>query len=81
MKKILTTKLYNSSRCIIFILVISSYDKVKINLFTKLTYLSCLLFMKLKEICIKFVNNVRTIMLDEQMTKQPKINIVDLEKL
>jgi hypothetical protein len=37
--------------------------------------------MKLKEICIKFVNNVRTIMLDEQMTKQPKINIVDLEKL
>ena len=39
MKKFSTTKLYNSSRCM-FVLVFSSYDKVKINLFTNLTYLS-----------------------------------------
>ena len=29
MKKFSTTKLYNSSRCTIFVLVFSSYDKVK----------------------------------------------------
>ena len=40
MKKFSTTKLYNSSRCTIFVLIFSSYDKVKINLFTNLTYLS-----------------------------------------
>ena len=40
MKKFSTTKLYNSSRCTMFVLVFSSYDKVKVNLFTNLTYLS-----------------------------------------
>ena len=44
MKKFSTTKLYNSSRCIIFFLVFSSYDKVKVNLFTNLTYLYCSLW-------------------------------------
>ena len=44
MKKFSTTKLYNSSRCTMFVLVFSSYDKVKINLFTNLTYLSCSLW-------------------------------------
>ena len=44
MKKFSTTKLYNSSRCAMFVLVFSSYDKVKINLFTNLTYLSCSLW-------------------------------------
>ena len=44
MKKFSTTKLYNSSRCTMFVLVFSSYDKVKVNLFTNLTYLSCSLW-------------------------------------
>ena len=35
MKKFSTTNLYNSSRCTIYILVISSYDKIKVNLFRK----------------------------------------------
>ena len=39
-KKFSTTKLYNSSRCTMFVLIYSSYDKVKINLFTNLTYVS-----------------------------------------
>ena len=43
-KKFSTTKLYNSSRCTMFVLVFSSYDKVKINLFTNLTYLYCSLW-------------------------------------
>ena len=43
-KKFSTTKLYNSSRCTMFVLVFSSYNKVKINLFTNLTYLSCSLW-------------------------------------
>jgi hypothetical protein len=36
MKKNSTTKLHNSSRCIISVFVISSYDKSKVNLFIKL---------------------------------------------
>ena len=44
MKKFSTTKLYNSSRCTMFVLVFSSYDKVKVNLFINLTYLSCSLW-------------------------------------
>ena len=40
MKNFSTIKLYNSSRCTMFVLVFSSYDKVKVNLFTNLTYLS-----------------------------------------
>ena len=70
MKKFLTTKLYNSSRCTMFVLVFSSYDKVKVNLFTNLTYLSCSLWNYKRD--IRFVNNVRTTMSDEQMIKQPK---------
>jgi hypothetical protein len=35
MKKFSTTNLYNSSRCTIYILNISSYDKIKVNLFIK----------------------------------------------
>jgi hypothetical protein len=35
-----TTKLYNSSRCIILVLDISSFDKINVNLFTKHIYLS-----------------------------------------
>jgi hypothetical protein len=35
-----TTKLCNSSRCTIFILDISSFDKININLFTKYIYIS-----------------------------------------
>jgi hypothetical protein len=31
----LTTNLYNSSRSTIYILIISSYDKIKVNLFIK----------------------------------------------
>ena len=50
MKKFSTTKLYNSSRCTMFVLVFSSYDKVKVNLFTNLTYLSCSLY-KICEQC------------------------------
>jgi hypothetical protein len=38
-KKILTTKLYNFSRSTTFILLLSSFDKVKINLFTNFTSL------------------------------------------
>jgi hypothetical protein len=63
-----TTNLYNSSIYTIYILIISFYDKLKVNLFMK--HLSQ--FMKLQERCIKFMNNVRTVMWDEQMTKQPK---------
>ena len=44
MKKFSTIKLYNSSRCTMFVLVFSSYDKVKVKLFTNLTYLSCSLW-------------------------------------
>jgi hypothetical protein len=40
MKKFSTTKLFNSSRCTMFILVICSFDKMKVNLFTNLTCLS-----------------------------------------
>jgi hypothetical protein len=35
MKTFSTTNLYNSSRCIIYILIISSFDKIKVNLFIK----------------------------------------------
>jgi hypothetical protein len=35
MKTFSTTNLYNSSRCTIYILIISSYDKIKVNLFIK----------------------------------------------
>jgi hypothetical protein len=35
MKKNLTTNLYNSSRCTIYILIVYSYDKIKVNLFIK----------------------------------------------
>jgi hypothetical protein len=44
MKKFSTTKLYNTSRCIIFILVIFSYDKIKVNLFTELIYISLVVY-------------------------------------
>ena len=40
MKKFSTKKLYNSSKYTIFILFISSYDKIKVNLFTKFINLS-----------------------------------------
>jgi hypothetical protein len=35
MKKVLTTNLYNSSKCTIYILIVSLYDKIKVNLFMK----------------------------------------------
>jgi hypothetical protein len=35
MEKFSTTNFYNSSRYTIYILIISSYDKIKINLFIK----------------------------------------------
>jgi hypothetical protein len=35
MKKFSATNLYNSSRRTIYILVISSYDEIKVNLFIK----------------------------------------------
>lgn len=41
MKRFSTTKLYNLLICTIFNLVISSYDKVIVNLFTKRIDLSC----------------------------------------
>jgi len=40
MKKSWTWKLYNSSRCTTFILVISSSEKVRVTLFTNFTFLS-----------------------------------------
>jgi hypothetical protein len=64
MKKFSAINLYDSSRCTIYILIISSYDKIKIKLFIKP--------ISLQERCTRFVNNVRPIMWDEQMTKQPK---------
>lgn len=50
MKKILTTKLYNLSRCTIFVIIIFSYDKVKLNLFINYTPLSCSLWNFKREI-------------------------------
>jgi len=41
-------------------------------------YISLLLFMKLQEGCVKFVNNVIATMSDDKMTK---IKVVDLENL
>jgi hypothetical protein len=35
MEKFSTINLYNSSRCTIYILIISSYDKIKVNFFIK----------------------------------------------
>ena len=68
--------MYNFSRSITFILVISSFDKAIVTLFTKST---CLIsFMKVEEKYIKFVNNVTTTISDEQITK---IKVVDLQKL
>jgi hypothetical protein len=60
MKKFLTTNLYNSSRCTIYILIVSSYEKIKVNLFIK--PISLPWFMKLQERYTRFVNNIRTIM-------------------
>ena len=76
MKKFSTTNLYNSLRCTMFVLVFSSYDKVKINLFTNHIYLSSI-FMKLMR-DVYFMNNVIVALSNEEMTK---INFVDLEKL
>jgi hypothetical protein len=39
-KRFWTTKLLNSSRCTMFILVICSFDKLNVNLFTNLTCFS-----------------------------------------
>jgi hypothetical protein len=77
MKKFSTTKLYNFVRSITFILVISSFNKAIVTLFTKSTSLSYS-FMKLEERYIRFVNNVTTTMSDEQISK---IKVVDLKKL
>ena len=67
MKNFSTTKLYNFSRSIKFILVISSFDKATIMLFIKST--SLISFMKVEERYIRFVNNVTTTM---WMNKWPK---------
>jgi hypothetical protein len=47
MKKFSTTNLYNSSRYTIYILIIFSYDKIKVNLFIK--HISLVVYESTKE--------------------------------
>jgi hypothetical protein len=63
MKKFSATNLYNSSRWTIYILVISSYDEIKVDLFIKTISLSE--FTKLQERYIRFMNNVTNNIWDE----------------
>jgi hypothetical protein len=58
-------------------MIISSFDKVEIILFTNHIHLSYS-FMKLDERCIRFVKSITTTTTDDQMTK---IKVICLENL
>jgi hypothetical protein len=47
MKKVSTTNMYSSSIC--YILAISSYDKIKVNLFRKKNYISLVVYETIRE--------------------------------